>query len=354
MGKYYYFPILQTRDAELKGLDRLDSEVKDCILPIFELTRSRRTKNNNEGDIWKRIDQIKDAVGVRPFALDVTQLPTLSNAQTAQLLSSNDNFSSWVNFIREVKGRGLNVIPTIHFDPDDLNSSKEEIVNLLKLSEFLLFRVDVRDSDVIDILKKLERVCDFSRLIVLLDAGFQSLEETPSGNFKTIYDEAINELNLSKKRPKAIICALSTFPAYVLGNGYGREDAHDKFLIGENITNKALGKEIFHGDYAAIHPNIQEGGGGWVPRIDFTNEDNFYYYRYRREEGGYVEAAKKIIASPHYCEIDNIRTWADEEIKLASRGIPNGRNPGHWIAVRVNLFVTKQFIRLRKSSGFSL
>ncbi|MDM7149060.1 beta family protein, partial [Klebsiella pneumoniae] len=42
---------MKTRDAELKAMTHLKDDVFDKILPIYELTKSRKTKTTPDGDI---------------------------------------------------------------------------------------------------------------------------------------------------------------------------------------------------------------------------------------------------------------------------------------------------------------
>ncbi len=88
-----------------------------------------------------------------------------------------------------------------------------------------------------------------------------------------------------------------------------------------------------------------------MPRVDFNRNATFFYYRYRREKGGYISAAKKVIADSNY-KSDN--SWGDNEIHDAATGAPNGLSPAHWVAVRINMYITKQYIRLKKYSRISL
>ena len=59
MPSFNYFPILKTTDAELHAYAELPLRVQEKILPIFELTRSRRSKNNPDADSWIRIESIR-------------------------------------------------------------------------------------------------------------------------------------------------------------------------------------------------------------------------------------------------------------------------------------------------------
>lgn len=76
-----YFPILKTSYAELKGYENLSDKEKDSIIPIFELTRSRITKNNSEGTLSLRMQDLFEKVGDRPFILDLTTEEALSNKE---------------------------------------------------------------------------------------------------------------------------------------------------------------------------------------------------------------------------------------------------------------------------------
>lgn len=51
--KFYYFPILKSRDAELRAYEKLSDTDKIKILPILELTRSRITQKNQKGSVKK-------------------------------------------------------------------------------------------------------------------------------------------------------------------------------------------------------------------------------------------------------------------------------------------------------------
>ena len=108
-------------------------------------------------------------------------------------------------------------------------------------------------------------------------------------------------------------------------------------------------EKIYHGDFGSIHPvRYDTGGGGWIPRIDVPLNDKCFYHRYKRDEGSYVFCAKEVIKDSKYEKISGLNSWGDLEIKDASEDNPNGKNPSHWIAVRANLYMTRQCLRLHK------
>ena len=342
MAAYNYFPILKTTDAELRAFAELPKQVKDKILPVFELTRSRRSKKNRDGDAWKRIKCLQEYLGDRPFILDLTTEESLQNKQIVEMLEvSSDGYDSWVSFINKIVDAGLNVIPIIHYNPDELAEVRKEIGKLQDLSNCLAFRVRA-DDEVGQYVGEIEKVFNLSKLILILDAGYLKPDSTDP------FPVALLD-SVSKKSPKAVVCAASSFPSSVADFG----DEEGNFPIKEVLTTEGLRNhyEIFHGDYGSIHPVRYEARwGGWVPRIDFPSGNKFYYYRYRREQGGYIKAAKKVKANEHYNKIPEFDVWGDMEIEAAAEGNPNGLSPAHWIAVRANLYMTQQYLRLLKKN----
>lgn len=345
MSAYNYFPILKTTDAELRAFAELPEQVQDKILPVFELTRSRRSKKNRDGDTWKRIENLKGCLGTRPFILDLTTEQSLQNPQIDEMLNvPKHGYDSWVSFVSKIVDHDLNIIPVIHYNPDELAEVKVEIRKLQKLSDCLAFRVGI-DDEVNLYVQEIGKVFDLSKLVLILDAGF--IESDLPNPFRTTLDA------IPIKLLKAVICAASSFPKSIASYG----DQHGSLRIAEVVATDALQNQykVFHGDYGSVHPVRYEARwGGWVPRIDFPSRDMIHYYRYRREKGGYAKAAQKVKSDSNYTAISEFNVWGDLEIKDAAAGHPNGLSPAHWIAVRVNLYITQQFLRLRKYPKMSL
>ena len=88
MRKFNYFPIMKTRDAELKAMSKLSSGVFDHILPIYELTKSRKAKIAPDGDIHRRMLTIKDIQGERPFIFQSPLQHTFTNPQNLRISNS--------------------------------------------------------------------------------------------------------------------------------------------------------------------------------------------------------------------------------------------------------------------------
>ncbi|MBM7093131.1 hypothetical protein JTP67_32450, partial [Streptomyces sp. S12] len=79
----HYIPALRTRDSELKAYEYLPSVVKAGLLPVFELTRSRRSKLNPDGSVMKTVERLIGLTADQPFIADVTSLDSQGNTETA-------------------------------------------------------------------------------------------------------------------------------------------------------------------------------------------------------------------------------------------------------------------------------
>jgi len=351
--------MLKTTDAELKGCFFLAEEVKKNILPLFELTRSRRSKNNPNASLEKKIVQLKPVIEDRPFILDLTTENDLSNNEIEQMLNSYQNgYHRWVNFIKKLKNDSFNVIPIIHYNPYVLEDVEKQIKELEKLSDWLAFRVELLDSDIKSYLKDIYKfVSNPEKLIVILDGKFISLGE--GINNEHMFKDKINFIIKSFDRKPNIVCSFSSFPSYVASKYYGKDKEKDHFEISEFVTEKSILKSfpsnVYIGDYSSVHPvRYQTGGGGtWIPRVDFISSNNFYYYRFKRKDGGYERAAYFVINDPHY-SIPEIRSWGDSQIEEAAKGEPGGLSPSFWISVRINLYITHHYLRLKAHHHMSL
>jgi hypothetical protein len=341
--KITYSPCLKTTDAELRGFSKLDDSVKDALLPIFELTRSRTSKNNPHGDVATRLEAIKSGIGSqRPFILDLTTHPDLSNAQINALLDEEDGFVAWRKFIDRLD---MNVIPAIHIvEGGSPNNLSKQVKEIERARGNIAFRADVFDPNTQQYVSEiLGNLSDVSRLIIILDAMF--IKKPDVGPVAEEIGKRIGEMLSLGITDEKIVTIASSYPRSVDEPGYGNE--HDGYFPAEEISlhDQVVTKfpKVRYGDYASVHPvRYPARGGGWIPRVDFPLDRHYSYHRYRRDEGGYVKAAGAVINDKRY---QSIGTWGDGEIAVAAAGNPTGRSPSFWISARVNIHITRQLNR---------
>lgn len=345
---FFYFPILKSRTSELKAYENLSSRVKQNILPIVELTKSRISKNNENGSIEKKIEEIKKIFDNNLFILDLTTENTLKNPQIDEMLLSYTNgYDKWTEFVEKLS-KSFKIIPCIHYNPNHIKEVKLQIEKLQKVTQGfpLALRLDaknIKNPIYIEEIKNFTRDC-----ILILDGGYS--ETQLDFNLKDI-----NEYNF-----KAIICAYSSFPN-TLPQGeniikeYKLNEQKNFFLLKEKYSN------IFYGDYACTHPlRYDTQARGWIPRIDIPlmREDILYYYRCRtsekiKTEQAYQQCAKFLLESDKIDVIDN-SIWGFRVLSDAKNGYVAGKSPSFWIAVRINIYISTIFEKMRNEEPLIL
>lgn len=352
--KYNYFPIIKTTEAELKAYENLPIEIKNNILPIIELTRSRRSKKNYIGDIDKNIEKLGKILPSNAyFILDISMDKFLINNQLSNFLKSTNNFIEWCNYVKNLKNQFPNLIPIIHYDVDFISDNIGEVKFLDKFFDYLAFKVDIDDNQSINYIDEVLKHLNPNKMILILDKGFVDVRDTKQGDASHLFFPILTELtnkHYYNNLPK-IVYTLSSFPTSVLSSGYNSGDkSQGHFPAVEIFTGLTLAKKyrISHGDYASIHPVRYETYATLTPRIDFINKNCFFYFRTSIESGGYITSAQKTITSPMYHIIEKPTIWADQEIALAAQGKPTHRNPSHWIAVRMNRYIVYRYLSIQE------
>lgn len=333
-----YVPIIKTTDAELRGYGELSDTVKDRILPIFELTKSRKTKLEPYGNIEKRVIKIAELAGARPFILDLATHQSLQNYQIENLLQTDDGFENWYEFIQN--HQELSIIPVIHVDVDDLQNTTLLAANLAAISDLLALRVHFDDVELPDFVGAIPPEI-LAKTILIIDAVY-----IDGGSFLIKRDAILDRINAVENIAdfNAVVVASSSFPSTVPNHTPDCHDARGWFrLLEKELVRRVqeeVNVELVHGDYASIHPiRYDVSGGNWVPRIDFPRDEAFYYARMRRDDGGYAVAATHLVATDEYSYFS---CWGCDEIEQAATGDPNGKSPAYWIAARLNMYITSQ------------
>lgn len=340
-----YIPAIRTRDSELKGYECLSDAVKDKLLPVFELTKSRRSPKNPDGSLAKTVERLLPLLNGRPFIVDVTSLESQGNSETADLLNPHDAFGNWRKFVR--KNMPATCIPVVHLtDPLDVAEVTKQINDLFEFANAIALRVPPDYMFAKDLAQTLRLRDGMPGMVILLvDDGFVT-----QGSEALSINRCNKVLQYFSGKVDIAAPLTSCFPSSVAMPGFGGGDAYGEFKLVEVFISETLkliglqGARILHGDYALIHPNDFDGVvTNWVPRVDVPLDGEGFYHRYRREVGGYGLAARLAIQNPKY---SSLKCWGDSSIMQAAVADPPGRSPSFWISVRVNYHITRQVRRL--------
>jgi len=355
-----YLPILKTRDAELRGVCSLAENVKQGIVPLFELTKSRsnpRAKDGQiDGPVHKRVEKIQRDYGTGVIGLDLTSIPALQNQYILTLLKNDNGFSEWVNYVNTLKNTFPDLIPVLMvsdagIDTEDryIEVHRHEAANLGKC----MYRAPLDYGTMVFDIQNFFAPGNFP--IVVLDAGY-----IPQNQGKIIAAKILPIIaSIYGTGVTEIILAGSSYPSDPTTNNAGRDS-------GENILEevrmylecKKTYPNLIYGDYATLYPSPsdREGGRGWIPRIDFPTcpvDENdcgaIAYHRSRRDKTetsyapAYRRAARKVKQDQRFHKlIQKIgdKNWGIQQILSTADGDYVGLSPSFWISVRINLHVT--------------
>lgn len=339
--KYYYFPIFKSRHSELRAYKELSSNDKKDILPILELTKSRVSKNNENGSVEKKMEEIIEAFGDNYFILDLTMEDTLKNDEIDKMLFVDDGGKAWTNFVKKYQNR-LNFIPCIHYSPDcPVDMLVEQIENLSSFP-VLALRLDALDEENRSYLEKIQSF--LSKIIVILDAEYQRKD------FDFFdYIEKIADLNI-----QAIIYASSAFPPTIPISDPAEVKSYDLGFqrLYANFPN------AYYGDYALTFPRRYDTQArGWIPRIDVpiikNNKIELLYCRYRTNMNidtglAYINCAKAICADSRLIFDLGHLSWGEQVLLDTKSGYISGKSPSFWISVRNNIYISKAIANCKK------
>lgn len=346
MSHYIYFPVIKTRDAELRAFSHLEEKLMEQILPIYELTKSRKTKITPDGDIHRRMQKIESIQGKMPFVLDLTTDDKYINPQIETLLDETAGFSNWQFFLNNYGH--LNIIPMIHLYESEDNQLYEVARFVSEMSQrykMLAVRLPY-DLDSDDIEKYITEIAsnllEDSKLIVFLDADY--IRKKAIANFDELAETFINSASDVYRHggdniDECVILSTS-FPSSPAKEG--GEDAEGDFEIYEESLYQKVKEDIDvkYGDYASINTEqIEMKGGTFVPRVDIAQDSSFFYKRYRRDKGSYPLCARKALTDHRYKTLDS---WTQSELKLAADNKPSGISPSFWISIRMVYYINSR------------
>lgn len=335
-----YFPIIRTRAAELRGLRELSTAAIKKLFPVVELTRSRRTPKNTGGDVAKSVELVCEILENVPFVADLTSLDSLQNSEFDRLLDDADGFRAWTDFA--YTNFPEHCVPIVHLlEPFELQPFLTQVGRLRERFKRIAVRIPTSYRGFDEFRAALVDLPNNRDVVLILDAGFIT-RMTVAGAAARLGEmlETVADIGLSH-----LSIASSSFPNSVVSAG-GEDDTGEFRLLEVDLGKWCQGRfdGVSYGDYAAIHPMDFKGTvTNWVPRVDVMLDETFYYYRYRRSDGGYIRAARDARADAKYAPL---ACWAYDNIEAAAQGAPPGRSPSFWIANRVNFHLTRQISRL--------
>ncbi len=334
-----YYPNLKTTDSELRALRNLSAEVKRKIRPVFELTRSRKTKKTPEGSLVRRAEQLREAYPGK-FVLDLCTEPSLMNDETLDLFDEFNGYIAWSKFLDSCFSR--EIIPcALYVEDGSKENFQKQVKWIVQRYGIVCLRTSVADEFIATLYDWALEVVSQDQ--VMLCPVLYYVQESEYQSALAACQFYVTNV-IGNRSPKELLFVGSSFPRSVLDLP-GCLDASGSFPATEVRLETAL-KNVYpalpiqSADFSSVHPRRYETKGGtWVPRIDYFESDTFKYSRFRQSAGGYVAAAQ-MISQFAISHLPNC--WGTDQIRLAHYGKAPGASPSFWISVRINCWITKR------------
>lgn len=355
MKSVLYAPIIKASAAEMRAIENLTDSCKDAITPVFELTRSRKSKNAQQGDIYRRLDHLNEIYGNRRFILDLTSDRNLINEQIRKLQDNNNGYENWVKFISLLKDDYNDLVPAIQINDLGVKNEAElyekvqrQVRQFDNRLELVVYRLPLEYEYYESDLRHISNSISHSKVFCIIDAGFISQGKS------SIYAAKARDVTkvVKKYNIDNIAISATSFPRNPIqyGNDENGEWNLEECLFYEEMEKDKPKAKYIYSDYATIYPirSDQAGGNGWVPRIDMPTEKTLYYYRSRRRDNeltyfnAYVRVARKVVSDQKFKITKKMikNCWGIEQIELAAEGTPGGLSPSFWISVRMNIHIS--------------
>lgn len=332
LSNFKYFPALRTRLAELKGLKELDVDRKSRIVPMLTLGQWRGSSELN-----KAADKAAEAVGGRPFFMDLSTDNRRVEAHWEELRNPADAFGAWRSFAAEYE----HAIPVVQIPQ---GARTREVVQQAQAIEAATGTVAFRIQDFVTqtpfVISAISALDNPRSAIVFIDC--QYIRESIAA-FVAATISTINALR--SEFPSVLIVVLSTsFPSSTLPFADSTKQRGVIPILERDLFGRIGGSPVaLYGDHASVHAVVYDDVPmmRWSPRIDYPTYANWHFERRPGPiEAGYIEAARAIQAEFECSEDSTI--WGERMVAAAAAGNPHGKAPASWIAVRVNIHLARQ------------
>lgn len=331
-----YFPTLRTRAAELRGLQELDDQRKNSIVPLLTLGAWR-----GQNDLGKSAEKCVEAMGKRPFFMDLSADSRKAEVHWAELNQSDNSYGKWRNFAASHEG----AIPVVLMPP---GAKTRDIVQQASAIEethgCVAFRIQDFSTHTLLVISAVSALKNPSKAIVFVDC--QYIRDA----MVAYVAAAISTINrLREEFPALLISVLSTsFPSSTLPFADAARQTGAIGIQERDFHVRVGGSPVaIYGDHGSIHAVVYDEVPimRWSPRIDYP-EFNVWNFERRSSseignEAAYVECAKALVRN--FGEtIQASNTWGEKMILDAASGKPFAKAPASWIAVRVNIHLARQ------------
>ncbi|MDO9363161.1 MAG: hypothetical protein Q7T60_09565 [Sphingopyxis sp.] len=324
-----YVPLLHSKRAEIKAIEKLDDFVKDNIFFIIVMRPWP-----NAGQLSAMIEKIDAVIGNRRFALDLDESKFNvasdldAQEQFNQLFSPNDSFSNYYRMIESLSG----AVPVLQVKAVEPHIG-EQFEKVDALGRGVVIRIERDKPDILDQVFQHAHVDD---TLFAVDVGWQK-DVLQQEMWASQIISRITDWNENAE----ISCLSSSFP-----DSFNHIEHRGSFTIDDRELFNRLRQrnniaDLIYGDWGSTRKS-NEGGGGTPPaRIDLAGDRDWTSYRITGPERTYREIATRAVADDGWSDVQDC--WGKYSIECTALGVPNGIRGTEGAALsRINLHLTVQ------------
>lgn len=328
-----YFPLLKSKEGELKALSVLANPIKKDIAPIIELLLE---------DYDTLLTSLTENWAFRGNEIFI---------DSSIVLKIDPDMAALNTLLRGLKNASVNIVPVI-----ELNSSDEYFELARTISAELETKVCVRIKNefarprlfnplLADLLARL--AIESTNVILLFDLG--AVIEANYQNFANSVIANIKGLT-NPSQWSQIVVASGSFPVDLGGftaNTRNLITRYEWSIWQEIQRDRELKKLVFYGDYGVKHPVFEPSTQVFASSasIKYTTENSYLIYRGIRPQdhpdgnGQYNQKSALLIADALYD--GHAFSYADNEIHECAGRTDKPGNAGTWVKIGQSRHIAK-------------
>lgn len=273
---YSYIPILYTKNAELKAIDRLDNSIKSRILPVLGIRPGQHHNFYDSIGKYKSLTaKIRVALTLDESKLGAVKAQPASN-QFAELFDSSSGFSNFFDFVEQWDS----AIPVLQSKDGLYVEHENQIRNAQKLDRGLLVRVRQRDSaSFLECLKS--GIFRSINHAFIIDGEWHTDVLQLEAWISRMIDQ-ISDLSPDSE----IVCTSSSFPrdfSNIEGRGVILNDDRQLF---DRLRSKQNFANLKYGDWGSTRTPSESRSSSPRPRVDIPTERDWVTFRQKKSESG--------------------------------------------------------------------
>lgn len=318
----------------MRGLEELPERTKDRIMPILLLSPWVGSKN-----LSKSLDRITDALGERPFFLDLDFQYESEKTRPAvedfrAIRNEGGHHQLYIDFVAN-SDLAVPVLQRSNANNADL---AYQIEKFNEIERGFLIRMRKGEPEA-EAKEALSFVCQtgLSNFAIALDCEWSN-DVNDCEDWCRRFIEVATDSGTSAP----IIISQTNYPQSFSDIDQQRSYPIASRVLYRNIARR-YGNQItfIYGDWATTRPRENRGGGQQPPpRIDYPGDNDWVIFR-DPEEWDFSDAAEELIDSEHWQ--DNLRVWGSMMIERTANGDRFSiDSPQKNVAARVNIHLHRQ------------